>query len=90
MLYFRRLSYTINRKRIRSLMRLMGIEADYPKPKISHPHPDHQIYPYQLRDITIDRPNQVWATDITYVPMARGYMFLAAVVDWFSRKVIPI
>jgi putative transposase len=87
-LHFRRLGYNINRKRIRRLMRLMGIEAVYPKPKTSRPHPDHKIYPYRLREITIDRPNQVWAADITYIPMTRGYMFLVAVMDWYSRKVL--
>jgi putative transposase len=87
-LHFRRLGYNINRKRIRRLMRHMGIEAIYPKPKTSRPHPDHKIYPYRLRELTIDRPNQVWAADITYVPMARGFMFLVAVMDWYSRKVL--
>lgn len=87
-LHFRRLGYNVNRKRIRRLMRLMGIEAVYPKPKTSRPHPDHKIYPYRLREITIDRPNQVWAADITYIPMTRGYMFLVAIMDWYSRKVL--
>jgi putative transposase len=87
-LHFRRLGYNVNRKRIRRLMRLMGIEAVYPKPKTSRPHPDHKIYPYRLREITINRPNQVWAADITYIPMTRGYMFLVAVMDWYSRKVL--
>lgn len=87
-LHFRRLGYNVNRKRIRRLMRLMGIEAVYPKPKTSRPHPDHKIYPYRLRELTIDRPNQVWAADITYIPMTRGYMFLVAVMDWYSRKVL--
>ena len=87
-LHFRRLGYNINRKRIRRLMRRMGIEAVYPKPKTSRPHPDHKIYPYRLRELTIDRPNQVWAADITYVPMSRGFMFLVAIIDWYSRKVL--
>ncbi len=87
-LHFRRLGYNVNRKRIRRLMRLMGIEAVYPKPKTSRPHSDHKIYPYRLREIIIDRPNQVWAADITYIPMARGFMFLVAVMDWYSRKVL--
>jgi putative transposase len=87
-LHFRRLGYNVNRKRIRRLLRLMGIEAVYPKPKTSRPHPDHKIYSYRLREITIDRPNQVWAADITYIPMTRGYMFLVAVMDWYSRKVL--
>ncbi len=87
-LHFRRLGYKVNRKRIQRLMRLMGIEAIYPKPKTSRGHPDHKIYPYRLKDLTINRPNQVWAADITYVPMARGFMFLVAVMDWYSRKVL--
>ena len=66
----------------------MGIEAIYPKPHTSRPHPEHKIYPYLLRDLTIDHPNQVWAADITYVPMARGFMYLVAVMDWHSRKVL--
>jgi putative transposase len=78
----------VNRKRIQRLMRLMGIEAIYPKPHTSRPHPQHRIYPYLLRDLTIDRPNQVWAADITYVPMARGFMYLVAIMDWHSRKIL--
>jgi putative transposase len=69
-------------------MRLMGLEAIYPKPKTSRPHPDHKIYPYLLRNLTIDHPNQVWSSDITYIPMARGFMYLVAVMDWYSRKVL--
>ena len=87
-LHLRRLGYPVNRKHIQRLMRLMGLEAIYPKPKTSRPHPEHKIYPYLLRNLNIDRPNQVWAADITYVPMARGFMFLAAVMDWYSRKVL--
>lgn len=86
--YLRRLGYKVNRKRIQRLMRLMGLEAIYPKKKTSHPHPDHKVYPYLLRNMKIDRPNQVWATDITYIPMARGFMYLVAVMDWNSRKVL--
>jgi putative transposase len=78
----------VSRRRIQRLMRLMGIEAVYPKPRTSRPHPQHRIYAYLLRDLTIDRPNQVWATDITYIPMARGYMYLVAIMDWHSRKVL--
>ena len=77
-----------NRKHIQRLMRLMGIEAVYPKPRTSRPHPEHKIYPYLLRNLTIDRPNQVWATDITYIPMERGYMYLVAIMDWHSRKIL--
>lgn len=79
---------TANRKRVQRLMRLMGIEAVYPKPRTSQPHPQHKIYPYLLRGLTINRTNQVWATDITYIPMARGYMYLVAIMDWHSRKVL--
>jgi len=86
--HFRRLGHKTNRKRVQRLMRLMGIEAVYPKPRTSKPHPDHKIYPYLLRDLTIDRPNQVWAADITYIPLKRGFMYLVAVMDWYSRKVL--
>lgn len=86
--YLRRLGYKINRKRVQRLMRLMGLEAIYPKPRTSRPHPEHRIYPYLLRNMNIERPNQVWATDITYIPMSRGFMYLVAVMDWHSRKVL--
>jgi len=86
--FLRRKGWKINRKRVQRLMRKMGLEAVYPKPKTSKPHPEHKIYPYLLRGLTIDRPNQVWATDITYVPMHRGFMYLVAVIDWYSRKVL--
>jgi putative transposase len=86
--YLHRLGYRINRKRVQRLMRLMGLEAIYPKPKTSRPHPGHKIYPYLLRGLKIDRPNQVWAADITYMPMNRGSMYLVAVMDWHSRKVL--
>ena len=79
---------TANRKRVQRLMRLMGIEAVYPKPRTSRPHPQHKVYPYLLRGLTINRPNQVWATDITFIPMARGFMYLVAIMDWHSRKVL--
>ena len=86
--HLRRLGYRVNRKHIQRLMRLMGLEAIYPKPKTSRPHPEHKIYPYLLRDLTIDHPNQVWSADITYIPMTRGFMYLVAVMDWYSRKVL--
>jgi len=86
--HLRRLGYKVNRKRVQRLMRLMGLEAIYPKRKTSRPHPDHKIYPYLLRSLKIDRPNQVWAADITYIPMSRGFMYLVAVMDWQSRKVL--
>ena len=86
--YLRRQGYKVNRKRVQRLMRIMGIEAIYPKPKTSRPHPGHKLYPYLLRNLSIDRPNQVWAADVTYIPMARGFMYLAVVMDWYSRKVL--
>src|SRR5215207_7256302 len=78
----------IGRRHVSTLMKRMGIEALYRKPNTSKPAPGHKIYPYLLRGMTIDRPNQVWAMDITYVPLARVFVYLAAVVDWFSRRVL--
>ena len=78
----------VNRKRVQRLMRLMGIEAVYPKPKTSRPHPKHKVYPYLLRGLRIDRANQVWAADITFIPMPRGFMYLVAIMDWHSRKIL--
>jgi putative transposase len=78
----------VNRKRVRRLMRLMGLEAIYPKPKLSAARAGHRIYPYLLRDVAVERPDQVWSTDITYVPLASGFMYLAAIIDWFSRYVV--
>ena len=80
--------YPVGRKRVRRLMRLMGIEAIYPKPRTSKPHPGHRIYPYLLKGLDINRPNMVWAADITYIPLRRGFMYLVAVMDWYSRKVL--
>ena len=80
--------FPIDRKRARRLMRLMGIEALGPKPRTTKPAPGHKIYPYLLRDLTIDRPNQVWAADITYIPLPRGFLYLVAVIDWASRAVL--
>ena len=79
---------TVGRRHVATLMKRMRIEALYRKPTTSKPTPGHKIYPYLLRGRTIDRPNQVWCMDITYVPMARGFVYLAAVVDWFSRRVL--
>jgi len=76
------------RKHVATLMRRMGIEALYRKPNTSRRHPHHPVYPYLLRGITVARPNQVWAMDITYIPMARGFVYLAAVMDWHSRRVL--
>src|SRR5262249_3877949 len=78
----------VNRKRVQRLLRLMGLEAIYPKPKLSAARAGHRIYPDLLRDVGIERPDPVWSTDITYVPLARGFMYLAAILDWFSRYVI--
>lgn len=78
----------IGRKRIRRLMRLMGIAAIYRKPNTSKRHPQHPVFPYLLRGMTIDRPNQVWAMDITYLPMKRGFVYLAVVLDWATRRVL--
>ena len=77
-----------NRKRIQRLMRLMGLEAMAPKPKTSEPHPEHVVYPYLLRGLSICRVNQVWATDITYIPMRSGFVYLVAIMDWYSRRVL--
>jgi putative transposase len=78
----------VNRKRVRRLMRVMGLEAIYPKPKLSAAGRGHRIYPYLLRDVRVERPDQVWSTDITYVPLACGFMYLAAIIDWYSRYVV--
>jgi len=77
-----------NRKRVQRLMRVMGLESLLPGPHTSRPHPDHPVYPYLLRGVEVVRPDQVWATDITYVPLAHGWAYLVAVVDWFSRAVL--
>jgi putative transposase len=79
---------TVNAKRVRRLMRLMGLEAIYPKPRTTTKNPDNKVYPYLLKDLAIARPDQVWCTDITYIPMYRGWVYLAAVMDWFSRYVL--
>ncbi len=86
--HLRRQGHKVNRKRVQRLMRLMGLEAIYPRPRTSKAHPEHKVYPYLLRNVTIDRPNQVWAADITYIPMSRGFMYLVAIMDWHSRKVL--
>jgi len=80
--------YNVNRKRVRRLMRLMGLKAIYRRPKTSKPAPGHKIYPYLLGGLKITRPNQVWAADITYIPMARGFLYLVAIIDWYSRYVL--
>lgn len=84
----KRRGYTVGRGHVMTLMRKMGITALYRKPKTSKPHPDHKVYPYLLKGMEIIRPNQVWSADITYLPMARGFCYLVAVMDWASRKVL--
>jgi putative transposase len=78
----------LGRRHVTTLMRRMGIETIYRRPNTSKPAPGHRIYPYLLRGLSIDRPNQVWAIDITYIPMARGFVYLAAVMDWFTRRIL--
>jgi putative transposase len=78
----------VGRRHVRTLMKRMGIEALYRRPRTTKPEPGHKIYPYLLRDMAITRPNHVWAMDITYIPMARGFVYLAAVLDWASRRVL--
>jgi len=80
--------YSVNHKRVRRLMRLMGIEAIYPKPNSSRRNSRHPVYPYLLNHLAITRPNQAWAADITYVPMERGFVYLVAIIDWHSRYVL--
>ena len=86
--HLRRTGYCVGRHRIRRLMRLMGIQAIYQPHRTSDPHPHHKVYPYLLRDLEINHPNQVWCTDITYIPMGRGFLYLVAIMDWHSRKVL--
>jgi putative transposase len=78
----------VGRRRIRNMMKKLGLWAVGPKPNTSKPHPEHKVYPYLLRGLVIDRPNQVWATDITYIPMQRGFLYLCAILDWATRKVL--
>ena len=78
----------VSRKRVQRLMRLMGLRAIYRQPRTSQPAPGRWVYPYLLRDLTITRANQVWAADITYLPMARGFLYLVAIMDWHSRYVV--
>jgi putative transposase len=84
----RQKGFAVNRKRVRRLMQFMGIRAVYRRPRTSKPAPGHKVYPYLLRDLGITRPNQVWAADITYIPMARGLLYLVSIIDWYSRYVI--
>lgn len=86
--HLQRLGYPVNHKRVQRLMRVMGLQAIYPKPRATVVNPEHRKYPYLLRNLEIVRPNQVWSTDITYVPMAQGFMYLVAIMDWYSRYVL--
>jgi putative transposase len=86
--HLRREGYTVGRKRIRRLMAKMGLVPIYPRPRTTVPQPEHQVYPYLLRDLVIERPNQVWCADLTYIPMRRGFLYLVAVMDWATRKVL--
>lgn len=86
--HLRREGYTVGRKRVRRLMARMGLEPIYQRPRTTIPHPGHRIYPYLLREVVVDRPNQVWCADLTYIPMRRGFLYLVAVMDWSTRKVL--
>lgn len=86
--HLKRQGYDVGRKRIRRLMARMGLQAVYQKPKTTVRHPEHRTYPYLLRGLVIDRPDQVWCADITYIPMRRGFLYLVAIMDWYSRKVL--
>jgi putative transposase len=87
-IYLRQQGYQVNPKRVRRLLQVMGLEAIYPKPRTTVVAPNHKIYPYLLRGVAITHPNQVWSTDITYIPMCKGFMYLVAVMDWYSRYVL--
>lgn len=86
--WLRRQGHLVGRHRVRRLMRKMGLSPIYQAPQTSQPRPQHRIYPYLLRDLTIERPNHVWCTDITYIPMRRGFLYLVAIMDWATRKVL--
>ncbi len=86
--YLRGQGYHVNHKRVQRVMRVMGLQALYPKPRTTVRCPEHRVYPYLLRDVTVARPNQVWSADITYLPMVHGFMYLVAILDWFSRYVV--
>ena len=86
--HLRRLGHAVGRKRVRRLMATMGLAPIYQRPRTTVPHPAHRIYPYLLRDLVVDRPNQVWCADITFIPMRRGFLYLVAVMDWSTRRVL--
>ena len=83
-----RMGHAVGRRRVRRLMARMGLAAIYQRPRTSDPHPEHRIYPYLLRDLAITRPNHVWCADVTYLPMRRGFLYLVAIMDWATRKVL--
>ena len=84
----RRRGHEVNRKRVQRLMQLRGLRSLSPQPKTTTAHPDHPKYPYLLRDLTVDHPNHVWCSDITYIPFKKGFLYLVAIMDWYSRKVL--
>ena len=86
--HLRRDGHEVGRKRVRRLMGVMGLVPIYQRPRTTVPHPEHRVYPYLLRDLAVERPNQVWCADITYIPMRRGFLYLVAVMDWATRKVL--
>lgn len=86
--YLRSLGYNVNRKRVQRLMGALGLAGMAPGPNTSRPHPQHKVYPYLLRGLEVTKPNQVWSTDITYIRLARGFVYLVAIIDWYSRKVL--
>jgi len=86
--YLRRLGFTVNEKKVRRLLRIMGLEAIYPKKRLSVGNGSHKIYPYLLNDVKIIEPNHVWSADITYIRLAKGFIYLVAIIDWFSRYVL--
>lgn len=88
MIWLMREGYSVNRKRIQRLMRLMNLEAIYPRPKTTQRDQEHRVFPYLLRDRLVTRPDEVWAADITYIPMSQGFMYLVAIIDWHSRYVV--
>lgn len=86
--WLKRMGHPVNHKRVRRLMRLMGLEAIYPKPRMSKPCPDHKVYPYLLKGVRIDHPDQVWSSDITYIRLLHGFVYLVVVMDWYSRYIL--
>ena len=86
--YLGRQGYVVNRKRVQRLMRLMALVGMAPGPATSKPHPQHKVYPYLLRGVDVSQVSQVWSTDITYIRLAQGFVYLVAIIDWYSRKVL--